>query len=211
MESTMNTGSHTPGSAPGEGRTEAQEVIVNTLVSMYATTNTEERNQLYAKLCQIAEDKVHFIKTILSILSTDYTVQERLSVTLFFKSYLNNLIIKKQLQADERSGLFEELVKIMFEFDIPNQVLNNLSPCLESILFFDESDNLNSQHLVENLFAMMMHYMEPGVENVDIRVIRVFFSIYKVATNVIQDVETLSGKMKEYNDVLSDSADRLVN
>jgi len=193
------------------GRTEAQETIVNTLVSMYATTNTEERNQLYAQLCKIAEDKVNFIKTILSILSADYTVQERLSVTLFFKSYLNNLIIKKQLLPEERAGLFEELVKIMFEFDIPNQVLNNLSPCLESILFFDESDHLQSQHLVENLFGLMMHYMDPGANNVDIRVIRVFFSIFKVATNVIQDTEMLSGKMKEYNDVLSDSADRLVN
>lgn len=81
---------------------------------MYGATNNEERNIYYERLCKIAEDSGNFIKSILKVFYGDYNKHQKLSVTLYFKSYLNNLIIKKGLNSVARKDLFEELLKILF-------------------------------------------------------------------------------------------------
>lgn len=196
---------------PLEGSAQmAEGDIVKALVKMYSATTPEERNQYYSKLVSLGEDRVNFIKCILSIIGGNYNPNEMLSVTLFFKSYLNNLVIKKLLSAIERKSLFEELLKVMFERDLPNQILVNLSPCLESILFFDESDALGCQHLTEVLFQNMMHYIDGDAKSTNPNVLRVFFSMFKVAINVIQDVENLSEKMKMHNEILCEAAEKMI-
>jgi hypothetical protein len=92
-----------------------EDEIVNSLVLMYGATNNEERNIYYERLCKIAEDSGNFIKSILKVFYGDYNKHQKLSVTIYFKSYLNNLIIKKGLNSEARKDLFEELLKILFQ------------------------------------------------------------------------------------------------
>jgi len=206
----MEIGDFTSNSGESSAPNYTEKDVVEHLVAMYSCTNTEERNVYYKSLVNMSNDRLNFIKTILSIIAGQYQNQEKLSVVLFFKSFLNNLIIKRELTSEERKSLYEELVKIMFEGNLSDQLLSNLGPCLESILFFDESDTLNTQHLLECHFQNMMRYINEDVENTDVNVLRVFFSMYRVAVSVIQDVETLSEKMKQYNEILCQAAEKII-
>lgn len=189
---------------------EVENRIVDTLVSMYATTANEERNILYKQLLGLSENKVDFIKSIIAILGSQFTMQEKLSVTLFFKSYLNNLIVKKELDSFERKGLFEELIKLMFSTEFESQILTNLTPTIESLLFFDESDHLNCQQLIELLFTQIKDYLGDNIEHTTLNQFRVYFSLFRVGTNVIQDTEALSSKLKDNNTVLCAAAEKII-
>lgn len=204
----MNAGAN-PDAFSGD-QVAARDNVVRSLVQMYSATNTEERNQLYNSLVEFSQDKLNFIKLVLAVFPENYTLHEKLSVALFFKSYLNNLIIKKELNTVEQKHLFDELISIIFWSDLQQQVLTNLSPCIESLLFYDEANTIESQNLLESMFEQMSANMEAGDESGNHRVVRVFFSLFKVATNVIQDTTQLSDKMKQFNEILCTSAEKML-
>ena len=187
-----------------------EKEIVSTLVSMYQAISVEDRNKHYNNLCHLAENKGRFLQGIVKILYGQYEVQQKLSVVLYFKSYMNNLIIKKSLSPIERKEVFWELLKVSFECDLQTDVRNNLSPCLESLLFADESDHLDSQHLLDLMFETMGKYIGDNPREQDGRILRVFFSLYKVSTNIIQDVNVLSEKLRSYNKVLWSGAMKVI-
>jgi hypothetical protein len=56
----------------------------------------------------------------------------------------------------------------------------------------------------------MKEFVGENPADKDARSLRVFFSLFKATTNIIQDAEELSEKMKEYNDILCESCNKLV-
>ena len=79
---------------------------------MYRSTDNKKRNDIYFKIMKMTKNKLEFIDNIFEIISSDYDLQTKLATSLFFKSFLNNLIIKKEISADERSMIFDNLTKI---------------------------------------------------------------------------------------------------
>jgi len=178
--------------------------IVTTLVSMYNAKANEERNLHYTKLLELSADKLQFIQNILNILKEDYNNQEKLSVSIFFKSFLNNMIMKKEIDSSERKLIFEELIRS------DPSIIVHLTPCIETILFFDEADPINTQHLLETLFAFLEDISKSNEYKSDQEKIRIYFSFFKVAVNVIQDVAILSEKFNNFKDILASAADKAI-
>lgn len=176
--------------------------IVDTLVTMYETTNSEERGRLYQELNNFSRNKIEFMMYLLQALRQDFTIKEKLSVSIFFKTYLNNLIMKKEINAEERKGIFMEILKS------DPSVMVHLTPTIESILFFDEADAVGTHHLMEVLFAQMRDNINDVNSGSEIDRIRMFFALFRAAVNVIQDNAILDEKVKEFKDILASAAEK---
>jgi hypothetical protein len=179
--------------------------IVNTLVSMYKTADNSERTELYNKLLEFASDKLGFLQTMLNIMKQDYDVNEKLSVSIFFKTFLNNLILKKEISGEDRRLIFMEMIQT------DPSIMVHLTQCIESILFFDAADQLNTNHLLEELFKHMVEGVNTGTYNSDADRIRMFLGLFRVAVNVIQDTDTLTQKMTTHKDLLASVAEKSVD
>lgn len=209
MENQANsTISHEMVNALAEDDYEAE--IVKTLVGMYAAKSTEERNGLYNNLVILSENKGRFIQGIVRTMYGSYELTQKLSVVLYFKSYLNNMIIKKSLTPTDRKDIFNEFVKVMFEADLPIEVRNNLTPCLESLLFADEADRDGTQNLLQLLFETMDSYSAVDPKTHDPKILRVFFSLFRASTNIIQENGVLSDRLRASNKFLCAAASKII-
>lgn len=139
-----------------------------------------------------------------------YELTHKLSVILYFKSYLNNMIIKKSLTSIERKEVFNEFIKVLFEANLPVEIRNNLTPCLESLLFADQNDREGSQNLLEDLFQTMDSYASTDPSSLDPKILRVFFSLFKTSTNIIQDGTVLSERLRMNNKFLCVAVSKMI-
>ena len=186
-----------------------KDEIVNTLINMYTNTSNEERTANYTKLLELSKDKQAFIEWLLSVIHSEYSLKEKLSVSLFFKSYLNNLMVKKELSAEERTFVYNEIVRILFDVPIHDQILKNLGPIIESLLLNDEKDTMNCMHLVETMF-MQIEEVSREMDPSQIFKYNAFLNLYKVAVSVIQDLDQLADKLKSHAEILGAWAEKLL-
>lgn len=191
-----------------------KDEIVTTLINMYTNTSNEERitfqkNENYNKLVQLSESKLDFIENILLIFRWDYDLKQKLSVSLFFKSYISNLISKKELTPEERKLVYNEMIKIIFDVPLHDLILKNLQPTIESLLLNDEADDMTCQHLVESMFIKIEEAskeMDPS----QIYKYNALLNLYKIAVGVIHDLEQLADRLKSHADILSAWAEKLI-
>ena len=187
-----------------------KDEIVKTLINMYTNTSTEDRTNNYNKLLDLSKNKQIFIENLLLAFRSDYSLKEKLSVSLFFKSYLNNLIIKKELTADERKLVYEEIVKMMFDIQLHDQILKNLVPSLETLLLNDEADQISCMHLVECMF-LKIEEASKEMDPSEVYKYNTFINLYKAGVNVIQDLDQLSDRLKSHAEILSAWAEKLIS
>ena len=153
---------------------------------------------------------------MLHILKQDYDVNEKLSVSIFFKTFLNNLILKKEITKEERRMIFMELIST------DPSVMVHLTQCIESILFFDEASlGENSGSLMDSgldpdkpdqllniLFTHMIDGLSSNNYQSEVDKIKMFLSLFRVAVNVIQDTSVLAAKVNEHKALLAAAAEK---
>lgn len=182
---------------------ETEKELVNTLVAMYQTTDTSERNRLYQNLLAFSTDKMVFLGYLLNTLKLDFTAQEKLSVSIFFKTYLNNLIMKKEMSSAERIEIFNEII------NSETEVIIHLSQCIESIMYFDLTDDSEGL-LVDQLFQHIVNLVKSESQMSDVDKLRLFFTLFKININVIQDSDILSERMKSFSEILISVAGKTI-
>ena len=185
------------------------EFIVNNLQAMYSAVDGEERNAYFNKLMYLTKDQQTFFNNIFMILESKFDSKAKLSTSLFFKSVLNNMIIKREIKADERLSIFDSLTRVIFNSMFPDNILQNISPWIESLLFYDESDQLDSKDLLEILQFKIQDLVIDN-ETSSIYKTKVYLIMFKIITNVLQDWERISENFKRYGDAICKCAENLV-
>lgn len=179
--------------------------IIDTIVAMNSTTDSAVRNQHHGELLELTKDKINFINSIIKILINDFSQQEKISVSIFFSSFLNNMILNKEIDDKDQKLIFKKLICV------DPFVMPHISPLIGSILFFDDSDSKKSNYLIRPLLKKMTkNYEDVKYDTENDRLIT-FFTLFKIAVNCIQDKEKLLEKMKELKSNLADAGKTSIN
>lgn len=66
-------------------------------------------------------------------------------------------------------------------------------------------------NLIDLLFTLINDYLGDTVDDTNVHPLKVYFCLFKVGINVIQDADVLSEKMKLYNKILCKAAEKLID
>lgn len=97
---------------------------------------------------------------------TIFVETNKVALGIFFKTYMNNSLASRKFGHEQRCYIFKAISEIVMEGSIiTTQVVNQLMPTMENILFFDEADSSIPEE--EKLSAIIFDPITEGLAQAD--------------------------------------------
>jgi len=161
---------------------------------MFQPAAPEVKKLAEATIQQLSHDPVAFSIKLSELLdvASPYTEANKIAVSIFLKSFLNNQLASRALQADHRAQVFEKILNLMLpKARVSTPCVSHLSACLENILFFDEADTLGS------ISSEAMVPVSQGLNSSEPEVIKSSLIMLRAIFNVLTNEKKLSQRFTE--------------